>query len=77
MSKEIIYLRTIGGVIGYDLHYLNDAIDFFNRDNYLTEYCDFWEWFSYNEDIELRGISTLWTKDTSKLHTIKGGIHNV
>lgn len=70
MSDDIIWISVSGGVRGINLTYLNNKIDQFNRSEYLVNHASFWEWFSWEEGEEYRGLSYL-QQDTSKIHLIK------
>lgn len=72
-DNEIVYLRTTGGVIGYNLEYLNAKIDEYNRTPYLVNMNCFWDWLSWCEGEDLHGIDGLWNKSTGRIHTIKRG----
>ena len=67
----IIYLRTTGGVVGVPLKWLNEKIRYFNRNPFLRECGSFWEWLSWEEGEDFRGICCLWNSDTSKVEYIK------
>ena len=69
--NDIIWLRTDGGVVGINLDYLNRKIDEYNKSSFLVSLNCFWDWLSWEEGENLYGISSLWTKDTSKIHFIK------
>ena len=78
MSHEVVWLRTVGGVVGYNLDYLNDKIRYFNHDKWLRENADFWEWLSWEEGEDLRGYDCIWNDGNpafSHVLTIKGRYH--
>lgn len=72
---QYIWIRTDGGVIGYDLEYITRKITEYNNNSILVKYLSFWDWLTYEEGINLYGFSSLWhSKLMSKLPIIKGGL---
>ena len=76
MSKkyvdQYVWLRGDGCVIGVNLDYLNQKIDYYNSSSYLVRENCFWEWLSYEEGENFYGFSGIWvSKLMSKVHIIR------
>lgn len=71
---QYVWLRSDGCVVGVNLEYLNQKIDYYNSSSYLVSQNCFWEWLSWEEGQNFYGYSVLWkSKLDSKVHIIKRG----
>lgn len=68
-----VWIATMGGVIGVNLSWLNEKIDYFNSDSYLRSNADFWEWLSWWEGECFKHLAFC-NSNTGRIHTIRG--HN-